>query len=59
MLQTFDDIISHHRLILLQLDTRFAYCVPITFNVPASTPSGRSVTLRKTKTGLLNDGASS
>ncbi len=59
MLGTFDDIV-HHRLILLQLDTHFAYLFfPMTFNVPASTPSGRSVTLRKTKTGLLNDGASS
>jgi hypothetical protein len=33
------------------------YSVPITFNVPASTPSGLSVTSLRTKTGLFKDRA--
>jgi hypothetical protein len=41
------------------LATISAASVPITFTVPASTPSGRSVTWRSTSTGLPRLGASS
>ncbi|EFR86692.1 conserved hypothetical protein, partial [Listeria marthii FSL S4-120] len=38
---------------------RFSLFVPISFNVPASIPSGRSVVSRRTKTGTPMPGASS